>query len=143
MTEELVNVITQVADVVSRVQGIRQAPVNPNETQNVSPFAVTYLFSGRINVGPIGTRKNLHQIAVDLFVERTDLARNIAALNPFIDSLPFALLSEVSDGGSLFNSTIQTFDGISTTFLPSVDYGGKQMIGYRFVLENVKVLVNL
>lgn len=140
---ELVNVITQVADVVSRVQGIRQAPVNPSETQNIDPFAVTYLFNGRIEIGPVGTRKNLHQIAVDVFVARTDLPRNLATLHPFVDSVPFALMSEVSDGGSLFNSTIQTFGGLETTFLPSVDYGGKQMIGYRFVMEDVKVLVNL
>jgi hypothetical protein len=136
-------IIREVAAVVGAVSNIRQAPTNPNETQSVDPFAVTYLANGVINISPIATKKDLLNVVVDVLIARTDLARNIATLTPFVDSVPYALVSEASSGGDLFSNTIQTFGGVQIQFLPQVDYANKQMIGYRFVMQDVKVLVNL
>jgi len=143
MANEIKDMMTAVAVVVDSVSGIRTATSEPRETQNIDPFAVVFMFSGSFEVGPIGTRKSLSTIAVDVLKVRRDLPRDIATLNPFLDSVPTALISEVSDGGDRFGNTIQTFGGIKVQLLPNVDYAGVQMIGYRFTMENVKILVNL
>jgi hypothetical protein len=134
--------LIQITTVLAAVSGVNQAPERPNETQNDYPFVVTYLVSGELGAGATGTRKSLYNIAIDLLTNRMDLNRDLQILNPFIDTIPAALIAEVSVGGDKFSSTISTFDTISMTFLPAVDYAGVQMIGYRFMLNNVKILNN-
>lgn len=133
---------TQIAAVVAGVTGIHQAPTNPNETQNDYPFCAIYLASGNLGAGPIGTRKSLYNVVIDLLTRRINLPDDLALLDPFIDSIPAALIAEVSATGDKFSNTISTFDEITMTFIPSVDYAGVQMIGYHFVLNNVKILSN-
>ena len=143
MTKTVAGAITAIAAVVDAVSGVTLAPTYPRETMNESPFAVTYLVSGEIDVGPIGSRKMLLNIAVDLLIPRRDIALDMETLLPFVDSIPAALLSEVSTGGDIFSGTIDTFEMLATEFIPSVEYGGVQMIGYRFTMMNVKILVDL
>lgn len=133
---------TQIMAVVAGISGIKQAPTNPNETQNDFPFAVGYLATGNLGAGAIGTRKSLYNIVIDLLTRRMDLAADLAALDPYIDSIPAALIAEVSDGGDRFSNTISTFDEITMQFIPMVEYAGVQMIGYRFILNQVKILSN-
>lgn len=140
MTQAFEAALAQIMTVVSNVNGIAQAPPNPNETQNVYPFAVGYLMTGELGAGPIGTRKSLYNVAIDVLTVRMDLAKDLALLLPFIDTIKDDLLAEVSDGGGRFNNTISTFEKISILFLPKIDYAGTQMIGYRFTLNDLKIL---
>ena len=135
--------LAAIAAVVDGVSGITLAPTYPRETMNESPFAVTYVSSGEIDIGPIGTRKSLENIAIDVLVVRRDVALDMETLTPFLDSIPAALLAEVSTGGDIFSGTISTFESISIEFLPFIDYGAVQMIGYRFMMNNVKILISL
>jgi len=133
---------TQIALVVAGVTGIAQAPTNPNETQNIFPVAAIYLSSGNLGAGAIGTRKSLYNVVIDVLTNRIDLAHDLTILDAFIDTIPAALLAEISDGGDRFSNTISTFDQITMQFLPTVDYAGVQLIGYRFILNNAKILSN-
>ena len=128
--------------VVSAVSGIRQTPTNPTETANVYPFAVCYVMDGQLANGAMGTRKHLVNIAIELLTARKDLARDMALISPYIDSISSALLAEVSDSGDRFSATISAFEGINYELLPEVNYAGVQMIGYRFTMTNVKILEN-
>lgn len=132
--------LAEIVAVVSVVSGIRQAPAQPTETANVYPFAITYAMDGELKAGAMGTRKHLVNIAIELLTARKDLARDMATIAPYLDSLCSALLAEVSDSGTQFNHSISTFDTIAYEFLPDVNYAGVQMIGYRFTLTNVKIL---
>lgn len=142
MANEFVNAKAQIMNVIANVAGIHQAPTNPNETQNDFPFAVGYLASGNLGAGPTGTRKSLYNIVIDLLTRRINLPDDLALLDPFIDSIPLALIQEISGSGQRFSSTISTFDEITMQFIPSVDYAGVQMIGYHFIMNNVKILSN-
>lgn len=143
MTQTLTGAITAIAAVVAGVNGVKSAPAMPTEQMSDYPFAMTYLTGGNIEVSPIGTRRSLISVAIDLLTPRRDLALDMAILLPFVDSIPAALLAEVSDGGDIFSGNIETFGSIAITFLPGVDFGGVPMIGYRFSMENVKLQVNL
>ncbi len=142
MTEALESAVSAIVAVLANVSGLRQVPVNPPETMNVETFAIVYPLSGTISIGPIGTRRALHTIAIDLLTKRTDLARNIATLKPLIDTISNALVSEVSAGGTLFNNTINTYGSLSYSWLTS-DYAGVAVVGYQFLMSDVKILVNL
>jgi uncharacterized membrane protein len=135
--------IAAIAAVVDGVSGVTLAPTYPRETMNESPFAVTYVITGEIDIGPIGTRKSLLNIAVDFLIPRRDIALDMETLTPFLDSIPAALLGELSTGGDIFSGTISTFEFLSIEFIPDVVYGGVQHIGYRFLLNNVKLLISL
>ena len=140
MPQPFEKALTQIAYVISNVAGIHQAPERPGETQNDYPFAAIYLTTGNLGLGAIGTRKSLYNIAIDVLTARLDLARDLEILNPFLDTVVDALVAEVSDDGGKFENTISTFDEITMQFIPRVDYAGVQMIGYRFVMSNVKIL---
>lgn len=142
MANEFVNAKTQIMNVIAGLTGIHQAPTNPNETQNDFPFAVCYYASGNLGAGPTGTRKSLHNIVIDLLTNRMNLPADLEILDPFIDSIPLALIQQVSGNGQRFSNTISTFGEITIQFIPSVEYAGVQCIGYRFILNDVKILSN-
>ena len=131
-----------VISVVSAVSGIRQAPINPTETANVYPFVMCYVINGRLVNGAMGTRKHLVNIAVELLTARKDLARDMALISPYVDSISSALLAEVSDSGDRFTGTISAIEGIDYELLQNFNYAGVEMIGYRFIMTNVKILEN-
>lgn len=140
MTEPFENAKAAIVSVISGVTGINQAPTNPNETQNIFPFALVYLSTGTLVLGAVGTRKSLYNIAIDVVTNRMNLPDDLAILTPFVDTIPAALEAQVSGAGARFTSTISTFDSITVQFLPEFKYDGVQCIGYRFVMNNVKIL---
>lgn len=142
MANEFVNAKTQIMAVVANISGIKQAPTNPGETMNDYPFAVGYLANGNLGAGAVGTRKSLYNIVIDLLTRRINLPDDLALLDPFIDAIPAALIAKVSGDGNRFESTISTFDEITIHFIPMVKYAEVECIGYRFVLNNVKILNN-
>lgn len=142
MTEALEGAIAGIAAVVAGVSGLEQVLTNPTETANTSLFAVVYAAEGRFDVAPIGTKRALHSITIDVLKRRTDLAKDVAALKPYIDTVAAALLGEVSAGGGQFGGTVVTFGGI-TYRLTIEDWAGVKMIGYRFTMTDTKLLTNL
>ena len=131
-----------IVGVVSAVSGIRQAPTNPTDNPSIYPFAVCYVMDGQLVNGAMGTRKHLVNIAIELLTARKDLARDMALISPYIDSICSALLAQVSGTGARFGGTISAFEGINYELLPEVNYANVQMIGYRFTMTNVKILEN-
>jgi hypothetical protein len=135
--------VYEVSNIMAGILTIRQAPNYPNETQNVDPFAVTFFLDGQINAGPVGTKRNLINIRVDVLIPKVDLARDMAKLTPLVDVVSLALVGQVSGLGQRFNNTISTFDTLRITYQPDIDYAGVPMRGYSFVMENTKLLVSL
>lgn len=141
MTEQAEGAIAGIGDVIADVSGIEQALINPTETANADLFAVIYAAEGSYEFGATGLTA-LHTIYVDVLKRRTDLAVDMAALKPFIDLVPGALLAEIGDGGGRFGNTITTFGGVDYK-LTYDDYAGTKVIGYRFIMQSVKILGNL
>lgn len=136
----IVTALSAIVSTVSAVSGIRRAPSNPTETANVFPFALCYVMDGNAQPFPMGTRTHLCNIAVEVFTARKDLARDFEIITPFIDSIPAALLAEVTGTGSQFESNITTFEQVNYELLEK-NYAGVDVIGYRFVMTNVKIMV--
>jgi hypothetical protein len=134
MAQPIESAVSAVVTLVRTVTGVMQVPVNPPDTVNVATFAVVYAQSGTIDNGVIGTKKALHNIAVDILTTRTDLARDMARIKPFIDLFATALLADPT-----FAGTVQTYENI-TYELVTTDYASVPMIGYKFLLNNVKIL---
>lgn len=142
MTEKVEGAIAAIGAVVASVSGIEQVLVNPTETANAALFAVVYAAEGRFTADPVGSKKGLHEIYIELHKRRTDLSSDVAVLKPYIDTIAAALLAEVSVGGDQFSGTITTFGSVSYRLF-SDEYAGVKTTGYRFVLEQVKILSNL
>jgi hypothetical protein len=135
--------LTAIAGVVAGVSGIRSAPANPTEQANADPYAAIYVSGGQVNAGVIGSKYALMTVAIDVLKVRKDLPRDLATLTPFLDTVPAALLAEVSSGGDMFSGNIVTFGSVQIEFLPDVNYAGVDMIGYRFIMTDVKFLTAL
>lgn len=137
----IVSALSAIVSTVSAVSGIRRAPANPTETANVFPFALCYVMEGNAQPFPMGTRTHLCNIAVEVLTARKDLARDFEVITPFIDSVPAALLAEINtEAGSQFESNITMFEQVTYELLEK-NYAGVDVIGYRFIMTNVKIIV--
>jgi hypothetical protein len=137
MTQPVENVVTAVVALIDGVAGLQQVPVNPPETVNVATYALVYAENGNIDNGVVGSKKALHNISIDVLTKRTDLARDMGRIKPFVDLIPAALLADPTLTG-----TAQTFEGLSYEFI-TPEYAGVANIGYKFILQNVKILTAL
>ena len=131
--------LAAIVTTVTSVSGLRRVPVNPTETANVFPFAICYVLDGSASPFPQGTRTHLLNIAVEVYTKRIDLARDIAEINPFVDSIPAALLAEITGTGSQFSGTLTTFEAVNYELIER-EYAGVAVIGYRFTMSNVKII---
>lgn len=141
---QLQTACTAVATVVAGVSGIRQshdlAPDNPNAW----PTAIVYPQNGNFAAAPIGYKKALHNITIDVLVpeQTTQLARQMETLTGLVDLIGAALLSEVSGSGARFSGSIDVFEQVEYSFLIT-NLAGVPCRGYRFTLRNVKILGTL
>src|SRR5690349_18989596 len=117
-------VCSEVVNVLRTVDGIDQVPLNPTSVQSCTTFGLVYPNSGTTEATPTGTRRSMHVIAIDLLTKNIDIARAMAQLKPFVDTVSLACLQQVSydsDGnpGSQFNGSMETFGSISYSWLSS------------------------
>lgn len=150
MSEAAESAISEIVNVLRTVDGINQVPLNPPSVVSVETFGLVYPGNGKYTAGaPTGTKRGLHNISVDILTKNIDPARCIAKMKPFIDTVSTALGKQIaydSDGnpGPQFNHTIETFDDLDyNMILTPADYGGVPVLGIHFVMNQVKILVNL
>lgn len=136
MSQNIELVCTAVVNILKTITALKQVPIDPPDTVNVDTFAVVYAGSGTITNGVVGTKKSLHNIVVDVLTKRTDLARDMARVKPFVDTVKTALLADPTITG-----TAQTFDSISYELI-NTDYASVPVIGYKFTMNNVKILAD-
>ena len=133
MTEKIESALSAVVGIVATVTGIQQVPVNPPDTISAATVALVYAQSGVIDNGVVGTKKALHIFAVDVLTQRTELARDLARVKPFLDTVPAALLADPTFGG-----TVLTFESIVYQMIMP-EYAGVPMIGYQFSINGIKI----
>jgi hypothetical protein len=148
MAQSLDTCITAIVGILRNVSGIDNVPLNPPSVMSYSTFGLVYPSSGNLVATPTGTRRGLHNIAIDVLTKDTDIARAIGRLRPLIDSVPSPLIAEVSYAsngtpGGQFSNTIETFEEVTYAWIPLTDYAGIPVVGLHFVMTNAKVMVNL
>lgn len=132
---DLQDAINYIQTLMIKLQGIRAAPKYPPEDVSVFPFAVCYPGSGLFEFGPGGTKKGLHNITLEIHVARKDLEMDTRAAMRFSDTVPNILLANPTLGGN-----VSTFGQIRYAFGP-LGWAGAPTLGFRFILENVKMEV--
>ena len=143
MTQDFTTAAAEIAEVVAGIAGIGAAPANPQDNVNERVFAFTYLMTSVTEISETGTMQNLATFAVDLLTPHTNTGQNIAALLPIVDLVNLALITEITTVSRFFDGSIDTYENLRWEFLPNYSYSGKQCIGYRAMLENVKQKINL
>jgi len=143
LTQQIDTACTAIAAVVASVSGVNAAPSTPQDNINERVFALTYPMSAELDIGPIGTRGELWNVAVDLLTPHSNTAQNLSALVPILVLVLTALNSEMVSGGDFFGGAIDTTATLRVEFLPFYVYSSVDCIGYRVTLEGVKLMVNL
>jgi hypothetical protein len=150
MTQPAEGAIAEIINVLKTVSGVQNVPLNPPSVMSYKTFGLVYPGSGNYNFGsPTGTKRGLHNISVDILTVNMDIARCIAEMKPYIDTVALALGRQVSydsDGnpGQQFNASIETFESLDYLWVPAgTDYGGVQVVGLHFTLNQVKILTSL
>jgi hypothetical protein len=117
----------------------------PQEVANEYPFVVVSLFDGEVTNPGNGWIEDHLQVAIDVLVPRAwDIGVSMPLLLGYVDTLKDALWTQVATTTGLhFSNTIDTFTNIAVAYLPFNPWSNVDMIGYRFVLEGVKLTATL
>jgi hypothetical protein len=113
----------------------------PQEAANEYPFVVVSLFDGMLTSPGNDWTEDLVNIAIDVLVPRAwDIGVSMPLLLGYVDTLKVALWTQVATAPGLhFDNTIDTFANIAVAYLPFNPWSNVDMIGYRLVLEGVKL----
>ncbi len=133
-SQTIAGALAAIITTVRGVSGLRKVFDNPPEQVTQEPMVVVYVASGDVTGGPLQAKRAILSIAVDVIITGSRLDRDIATLAPFLDSIPPALWTDPSFGGAITN-----FENVQITFL-STDYGGKDVRGYQFLMQNVNLI---
>jgi len=144
MTHNITNAIAEIAEVVAAVTGINAPQATPHENTSEFPMAMVYIFDGLVSSPSYGVMMDLDNIAIDILTPHRDISDDLPALHAVLDACKKALWSEIAlDTGGRFDSSIDTFQDIAISFLPNYTWAGVDMIGYRLVMQGVKLLDTL
>jgi len=109
--------------------GMRAAPERPQEQIHAWPVAFTFFSNGRENKSSATRRVKLYTYVTEIHVSRTDLGRDIANSEPYIESFPTALWADPTLGGA-----VATINEIRATYGP-LGWGGMETFGVRFEID--------
>ena len=139
-THTLEAAIPAIAAVVIATDAIKGTGL-PADNQSEYPLAMTYVGDfqggGDITQGLI----MYHNVYIDILAPLEQGLQNIfPVFNAAIDELSTDLITEVVTDGGHFSNTIDTFESLTGYLLPDYPYGNIPMIGYRIVMNGVKLL---
>lgn len=143
MTQNFTTVVTEVAEVIAGISGIGAAPATPQDNINERVFALTYLMTSVTEISETGTMQHLASVAVDILIPNTNLSESIATLLPIVDLVDTALITEITTVSAFFDGSIDTYENLRWEFMPFYSYSGRDCVGYRAILENIKQKINL
>jgi hypothetical protein len=129
----LAEFIAQVEVTVRTVAGIRTVHDFPPDQLNTWPAVVAYAAKGYGDAKDFGLGFCYHDVACEVHIPQKDLARDTAKLLPFVTSMPEALKAD-----PLLNAFYGAMNKISYSLF-NEEYAGIQTIGYRFIIEKVKL----
>ena len=97
----LVQAIAYIQNLAGALDGVREAPDYPSGSIGVTPLFLAVPSSGEYTGLNRLLAKNRHVIALQLWVSRKDLARDVKLLTPYIDTISNMLLANVTLGGTV------------------------------------------
>jgi hypothetical protein len=134
----LQDVIEKIMEKIKVLEGMRGATDYPPGQMPMFPFAIAYAGAADWEVSPVGTGKALQEVIIEIHMDVTDQIRSIQKLMPYNDSVPMALLADVTLGG-----TCQTFARVRSEGIIKLGYAKIDTIGFKFHVEGIKILTGL
>jgi hypothetical protein len=142
--QTLTGAIEAVAKVVAEVSGVDSSPAYPQFNISDRIFALNYVMTSEVEISETGTKMHLALIASDLVTPIVDVVNNdLEEILELVDDISTALITEATTGGDMFSGAIDTFSFLRIEFLPNYIYANTQYIGYRIMLEDVKLKLDL
>ncbi len=139
MTAGLAGAIEAIQSALATVPGIRSAPPWPTEGGGVQyPFAATYPQSGTVTSGPLPLLRAVHNLVVDVHINRVDMGRDVQTLTALIEPVSAALLADPLLGGTVTHALSGAANPLTYEVLAGT-WGGAETLIARFVLQ-VKIL---
>ena len=89
---------------------------------------------GEWYVESAGSYRSLHNLIIEIYRPFKDLARDIEALMAYADSVPLAILADVTLGGSC-----DTYERLVPNGVTISSYAGVSMVLISWTLENIKI----
>jgi hypothetical protein len=124
--------IAEVQALIGSLDGIRGAPIEPPESINQFPFAVAYLGGGTwAHAG--NWKRGLHDIVIELHINRADLPRDIRAALKYSESVPDILMSNPRLNETVDHILTTADNPLSYEFGP-MEWGSVKTLGYRWRL---------
>jgi len=134
-------------DAIARLQshagalaGMKEAPIDPPESANQFPFAVSYMRSFSWKIESAGFSHAFVMLITEIHVARNVLPLDVQLALPFFEPFLRKLLADQTLGGTVDNI------GGATGGFGSMEYAGHPTLGYQFVLtgpegDGVKVTI--
>ena len=139
-------------DAIARLQshagalsGMKEAPIDPPESANQFPFAVSYVRNGSWHVESAGFSHAFVTLVTEIHLARNILPLDIVAALPFFEPFLRKLLADQT-----LNATVDNIGNVDFSFGP-MEYGEQAgipfaTIGWQFVLsgpegDGVKVTI--
>lgn len=119
--------INRIQDLALTMTGIRSAPDYVPSGKPPLPAVITYPASGTFT-RQADWKQGLADIRSDIIVERTDTARAMTTLTPFVETFANTLWNDITLGSVVAAVTAVRWE----TF--EADYGGVPIIGLRFTI---------
>jgi hypothetical protein len=116
----------------ARASGALDAPTLATEGALAFPFSVVYPGSGNIWSESAGMEKDLHEIILDLHINKVDLPTDIDAALTFFETFKARIVED-----SMLGNTVDTIVYPVDYQFGGMKYAGTETIGYRFRV-NVK-----
>ena len=118
---------------VAAISGIKRAPFYAPENINEYPFVVAYMGGGVIEFDVALATAGRHAIILEFHVARKDLPNDIQNAAPYVESIPAAIMTDPTMGG-----TVELFENITYEFAP-MRWDAVDTIGFRFTINGIKI----
>lgn len=137
--------VEAVAAIVASVSGVKASPAFHLFNINERVFALNYVMTSVVEISETGTKQHLSMIVSDILTPFVGAYDEIDTILGIADAASTALISEMSSAGTGtgFNGAIDTYENCRVDFLPYYLYNDVQHIGYRVMLENAKLKLDL
>ena len=125
----LVEAVKYIQTQTITLTGVREAPDYPPGTLGSTPIFICVPSGGQYESLNRVTLKNRHEIALQLWVSRKDLPRDVEKLAPFIDTVSNMLWGDPTLGGN-----VMTIVSPITYSVGARDYGAQTYLVCEWII---------
>lgn len=142
-TQPIDSAITAIAAVTASVSGVEASPAFAVFNVRGNVIALHYLANGTLEIMTTSSLMGLVNIHCDVLVPFVDgVNSGLQETLQIAQAVWLAWMSELVQG-TFFNNAINTAARANIEFVPNYPYGNVQHIGYRVILEEVKLIYDL